>query len=1072
MRNFTIWLICLFFLTSIGLAKAQTKGITGTVTSAVDGSTIPGVQVIVKGTIIGTTTNLDGIYELSVPASANILQFTFIGMKTMDVEIGSSTSIDVKMEEDLLLLDEVIVVAYGTSTKKSFTGSATQVSGEKLQKKNTTEFTKALAGEMAGVQIINTTGQPGSVATVRIRGYGSVNASRAPLYIVDGTPFNGDISGIDPSNIESFTVLKDATATAIYGSRGANGVLLVTTKKGRGEGKVEIDVKRGINLKLIPEYDVIETPEKYIELTWEGLRNKYAIQGEANPGQLASENLFSSADHSTEGISDFYNIWNAANESVVDPVTGLVKPGINRKYELDNWRDEIFNSGIRTEATLKMSGGDQKSSYYTSIGYLGDEGYYINSNFERFNARVNVDHSIKKWLKGGLNIAYSYSERNDPGQGGNMNNGFAYVNGMPPIFPVYVRDANGEKIFDPIIDGYMYDYGFDRGTGSRPFGPNINPAGAVRLDQRLRIRHQATVNANIEARISNNFKFTSTFGMQSLSSKQSALTNSFYGDAAGLGRIRKDMDTYISYTWNQILSFTKSIKKHNFDVFIAHESSLERNEFVNGSKNLIANPYSIEWDNAVNMSFMSSWIDDYSLESYFGQVRYDYDEKYFLHGTVRRDGTSRFPNNKWGTFGSLGAAWMISKEDFFSDISFISDMKLKASYGILGNQALGFYPTYDNYAVVNLDNQLSFTFNYKGNPNLTWEQSKTFNIGTEIVLGNTFDFEIEYYIKNTDKLLFNKQVAPSLGYADYPVNDGALKNSGLELTGVAHIIDSKDIKLDFSFNASHYASEVTHMPMDDVLGEEKKLEIHGNFGWSKGHSIFDYYLREYAGVDPQTGQSLWYKYFAEQNGSKEYFTDMEAFLFANNNGEGLVIDKETTTEYDEATKKYIGKSVIPDVMGGFGFDFQYKALTISGQFVYALGGYGYDNVYAAQMDDINPGSNNWNKDILRRWQKPGDDTDVPLLTSGHYTTTVNASSRFVTKASYLNLSNLRVAIKLPQSFVNKMKLKDASVWMAGDNLFVLSERRGYIPLTNEDNNTNTNRYSPLSTITAGIKVEL
>lgn len=1072
MRKFTFWLTCLFLFIGMGVVNAQSRVITGKVTSADDGLPIPGVTIMVPGTTIGTTTDFDGNYELRIDEGVTTLRFSFIGMQPQDIEIGNRTAIDVVMELSMTSLDEVIVVAYGTSTKRSFTGSATQVSGKKLEHKNTSEFTKALAGEMAGVQVINTTGQPGSVATIRIRGYGSVNASRAPLYIVDGVPFNGDISGIDPSDIELYTVLKDASATAIYGSRGANGVLLITTKKGKGKGKIEVDFKHGVNLKLIPEYDVIESPEKYMELTWEGLKNKYAILGEANPAQLASQNLFSSTDNPSEGISDFYNIWNATNGQVVDPATGLVYSGLSRKYELDNWADEIFNNGIRNEATLKMSGGDQKSSYYTSLGYLGDEGYYINSNFERLTARVNVDHKIKDWLKGGLNISYAYSQRNNPGQGTNMNNGFAYVNGMPPIFPVYVRDANGEKIYDPLIDGYMYDYGFDRGTGSRPFGANINPAGAVQLDQEIRDRHQVTVNANIEAKLSNNFKFRSTFGMSNLSSKLSELTNSFYGDAAGLGRIYKEMNNFTSYTWNQILSFTKSINKHNFNAFIAHESSLSKNEYVFGSKNLLANPYSIEWNNAVIMSYINSYIEDYSLESYFGQIQYDYNEKYFFQGTLRRDGTSRFPDNKWGTFGSIGAAWMISKEDFFSNIDFISEMKLKASYGVLGNQAFEFYPTYDNYDVVNLDDLLSFTFNYKGNPNLTWEQSKTFNVGVEMTLGNIIDLEVEYYVKNTDRLLFNKQVAPSLGYAEYPVNDGALKNSGLELTGLAHIINTNDIKLNFSFNASHYTSEITQMPMDDVLGEEKNLEIHDEFGWSKGHSIFDFYMREFAGVDSQTGQSMWYKYYAEEGGVKEYFTDMEGFLLANNNGEGMIIDKETTTEYDEATKKYIGKSVIPDVMGGFGFDFKFKAITLTAQFVYAIGGYGYDNVYASQMDDINPGSQNWNKDILDRWQNPGDVTDVPLLTSGHYTTTINQSSRFITKASYLNLNNLRIAYELPKSLVNKMKLNNVSVWISGDNLFVLSSRQGYTPLTHENSDSDTNRYSPLSTISAGIKIDL
>ncbi len=1066
MRNFTIWLTCLLFFVSMGMANAQSKVITGNVTSADDGLPIPGVTIMVPGTTVGTTSDFDGNYELRVDDGVTTLRFSFIGMQSQDIQIGNQTTINVVLELSMTSLDEVIVVAYGTATKKSFTGSATQISGAKLQRKNTTEITKALAGEIAGVQVINTSGQPGTNATIRIRGYGSVNASRAPLYVVDGVPFNGDLSGLDPSDVESYTVLKDASATAIYGSRGANGVILVTTRKGqKGDDRIDIEVKRGVNMKLIPEYNVISSPELYTELTWEGLKNKYTAQGAANPAQDASDDLFG-----TSGIASYYNLWNVDGDQVIDPATGKMNPNANRRYTPNNWGDEIFHTGAKTEATVKMSGGNEKSSYFTSLSYLGDEGYYINSNYDRFSARVNVEHKIKDWLKGSLNLSYSYSELNDPGQGTNANNGFAFVNNMPPIFPVYVRDAAGNIIEDPLIGGNMYDYGFDRGTGTRAYGGNINPAGAVQLDQREAIRNQTTINANIEAKLTKHLKFNATFGSQFYDDKQSQLTNFYYGDAAGIGRIYKDADARFSYTSNQILSYTNSFNDHNFSAFIAHENSFYKRTFMFGRKSNIAHPEIIEFNNAVILDDLSSYIVDWALESYFGQINYDYNEKYFFHATIRRDGTSRFPNNKWGTFGSVGGAWMVSKENFFSGISFINDLKLKVSYGVLGNQDIGNYPTFDQYTIANLDDEISIAFFYKGNPNLTWEKSKTFNIGAEMNISNILDLELEYYVKNTDQLLFNKQVSPSLGYSQYPVNDGKLKNSGIELSGLLRVINTADLKIDFTFNASSYSSELTRMPVDETTGLEKNIEVHGAYGWAKGHSIFDFYVREYAGVDVQTGESMWYKYYSEVGGVKEYFTDME--MFKAENPTLTEFGKETTTVYSDATTKFVGKSAIPKIMGGFGLNFKYKAFELSTQFIYSIGGYGYDFIYAQQMDNIDPGANNWNSDILNRWQNPGDVTDIPRLTAGYDTDISRQSTRFITSSAFLNLNNIRLSYTLPSNLVDKLNLSNMSIWVAGDNLFVLSNRQGYTPVTAEDNNTNRSRYVPLSSLTVGIKIQL
>ena len=455
-RKLMLLLACLFV--GIGLVTAQTQKVTGVVISEEDGQPVIGASVLVKGTQIGAITGVDGDFTLpNVPSSAKTLVISYIGMQTQEVTI--KPHVRVVMQSDTELLDEVVVVAYGTATKRSFTGSATEIKGDRIANKNPSELSKALTGEVAGVQVISTSGQPGSNASIRIRGLGSVNSSRAPLYVVDGIPFGSDLSGIDPSDIESTTVLKDATATALYGSRAANGVILLTTKRGKkGKTQVEANVKYGINTRIIPLYDTMENPERFLELTWEGIKNKYMYRAnnpkdEATAKQYASEDLFD-ADY---GIAPVYNMWKAEGKNLIDPVTGRMKAGVVRKFTPEKWEDYIFRTGEKVEANVKISGGSDKLSHYTSFGYLKDEGYYIGSDFERFNARSNLSQDITSWLKSNVNMAYSYMELNKPGQGDNMNNGFQFINFMPSIFPVFQRDADGNKIKDNVVGGYLYD---------------------------------------------------------------------------------------------------------------------------------------------------------------------------------------------------------------------------------------------------------------------------------------------------------------------------------------------------------------------------------------------------------------------------------------------------------------------------------------------------------------------------------------------------------------------------------------------------------------------------------------
>lgn len=1065
----------LLFLMGGGILNAQNLRISGTIISEEDGEPIVGATVKVENSMVGSITDIDGKFTiLGAPDNARQVTVSFIGYATRTVTIQPNMLIKISAKTELL--DEVMVVAYGTATRNSFTGSATQISGENIAIKSPTEISKALQGEVAGVQVINTSGQPGSNATIRIRGIGSVNSDNSPLYVVDGIPFGANISGINPTDIESTTILKDATATALYGSRAANGVVLITTKKGKkGQMNVEAELKYGINTRFIPLYESIDSPERFTELVWEGLRNQEQYYWGSSPEDApvyANERLF---NYRYGGIEAGYNMWNAEGNALIDPATGRFYPNITRKYTPEKWEDYIFRTGQKYQGDIKISGGSDKVTYFTSLGFIKDEGYYIGSDFQRFNARSNVNANVTSWLTSVLNLSYAHMTSNQPGQTDNMNNGFQFVNFMPSLYPVFERDEDGNKIPDEVVGGYLYDYGMNIGYG-RPYASGINPAGAINLDENKTTSNQFNGNLMLEARFLNDFKATANLGMQYLGQNNNDLTNPYYGDAAGLGRILKKDSTYMSMTSNQILSYNKQIGKHNIDAFVAHESMFVDESYIEGQKSLLVRADNTEWSNAVIMGYMDSDTYGYSMESYFGQVRYDYDSKYHFNASVRRDGSSRFSKgNKWGTFGSVGAAWVISKENFMKNLKWIDDLKIKASWGLIGNQSLntGYpianYYSYDNlYSISNNNGLSAIRMYYKGNPDLTWEKTSNFNTGIEFGIAKVIEGEVEYFHKTTSDMLFMKQMAPSLGYAAYPVNDGKMQNQGVEFSLTAHALNTRDLKLDIRVNGGYYQNKMISMPMDDTTGKEKPIELQGAYAWSNGHSVYDFYLREYAGVDPNTGLALFNQYYnVKADGSKELITDMEIYK-SKNNIEKLEV--ETTSDFTKATRKYVGKSANPILSGGFGFDFSFKGLEVSSTFTYGIGGYAIDYVYATLMGDHSAGARNWHKDIENRWQKPGDVTDVPRLTAGYDLYTNAISTRFLTSRSYLNLANARIGYTLPKEWMTKAKIKSLSVYVTGDNLFMLSARDGFVSMASVSGDSERSQYAPLSTIMGGVKI--
>lgn len=1065
------WFYASLLLLSVSAGYAQNKTLTGVVSD--DGLPLPGVSVTIKGTQHGTQTDLDGKYTLNVK-QGDVLVFSFIGMKDITYKVGAASIYNASLSSDDNILDEVIVVGYGTSTKESFTGSASQVSSKEISKKNVSNVVAALSGEAAGVRVINTSGQPGAEPTVRIRGFGSVNGNRNPLYVVDGVPYMGSVSSINPSDIASMTVLKDATATAIYGSRGANGVVIINTKSGKGSGTfIEVEARSGVNWRALPRYDVIDSAEEFIGITYNAMTNYAKLAGnmtDANAQAWAGRNLFNS---NAGGISSNYNMWNVGSGTdLIDPATGLVRNGVTRKYNPEKWDDYAFKSSYRTEANLTMGGSSDNTSYFTSFGYLKDDGYSINSDYERLTARVNLQHKPKEWLDVKTNIGYTHSESNLSGQSSDSGSIFWFTDNMPSIYPLFLRDEKGNKILDS-WGNYKYDYGHGRG-----FGALTNAVGDAVYGKNKRIRDDVNANASFLVNLYDGLTFETTIGGQYSNSSRDILNSIYYGSAASInGSINKSKNELFTYNWTKMLRYNKNFGDHRIELLAAHENSSYEYRVNQISKNGLASPFNLELNNAANNTPSYGWTDKSTLESYFAKADYDYKGKYLVTGIVRRDGSSKFKKDKWGTFGSVGLSWVMSRENFMLNQDLIPHLKFKTSYGLTGDQTSfvdgleAFHPGEDLWTVTNYNGQLGIYQDKVGNPNLTWEKSKMFQAGVEFSISKYLDVNVEFYRKQTDDLVFDRRVGPSAGYAMLTVNDGVLENKGLEFNVTGHLLKTKDAYIDLSINGETFSTKIKEMPIDPMTGKQKVLDLPSIYGRAVGHSLGEFYMREWAGVDSQTGLGQWYTYtYIDAGGQKQHVLSMEEFL-ANNPGMEGKLTRETTTNYSEATQKFIGKSAIPKLRGGINLSAGYKGWDLSVQLLYSIGGYAYDGSYANLMGNGGAGSNNWHKDIRGRWQKPGDITDIPRLSNGYDPNVGSTSTRFLTKADYLSVNNIRLGYTLPKTYVKQLGLSDLSFFVSGDNLFLFTKRDGFNPATNEFGASSTYRYAPLTTITGGVKVK-
>lgn len=1082
----------------VQLSFAQEKTISGNVSDD-NGLPLLGATIVIEGTTTGVSTDFDGNYSIKTKVG-DVLTFSYVGYTKQSKTVGASNTINVVLLPDNEL-EEVIVVGYGSSTKKAYAGTAKVVKSEILESKNFSNVTQALTGEVAGVTVVNTSGQPGTIGTVRIRGYGSPNGNRDPLYVVDGIPLSGTfaINTINPSDIKSTTVLKDATATAIYGSRGANGVIVITTKSGSStdKGYIEVDVKTGINAQLIPRYDVLSSPEQYIGLVWEGLYNRGVVTGDTDPVGFANNTLLGN-----NGIGEGYNMWDAATGAdLINPDTRTVRNGVSRLFTPERYLDESVGTGMRTEANIRFGGGNENTNYYVSIGYLNDDGYIINSSYERYTGRINVSSQVKEWLNIGANVGYAYSERINNGQTDGSENIFEFADKMAPIYPVFARyPGTGTLIPDPIYGGYQYDFGSPTGgttpdpadafTRARPNANLLNPIASSLYDFNGDDNHAINANFNATFNLLEGLTLDVNYGAQYRTIIDVSMTNRNYGTGANpKGTLILTNDEFWSTNFQQLLRYNKIFGENTIDILAGHETNERRRNISQAYKENVIQPGIYTLDNYVlSTAPPTGYSDGSAIESYFSQVNYNYGGKYYLTGSIRTDGSSRFVNDKWGVFGSIGAAWVISEEDFMSN-SFLSYLKLKGSWGITGDQegvsnASGF----TTYGFSFVGAGLSLPETRPGNPDLTWEESKMIQFGVESTFGSFLDVNLDYYNKSTDNLFFNQRRGPSVGFASILVNDGEVAYNGLEFDVTAHLVKSKDFKLDLSVNGEVINNEFKAMPIDVSTGEQKIIDVQGFYAYSKGSSIFDFYMREWAGVDPADGAPMWYQYYDDVNDNGILDGDEGGLIIDDGNGNNLngtnslleyrqkvsdaKIRKTVTKTYANATEVYLNKSFIPDVRGAFRIAGKFKNFDFSTQFTYSIGGYAYDAQYAELMSDrFGAAGNNYHSDILYRWQQPGDITDVPLLSDNAIVNGTSTSSRFITSTDFIALNNARIGYTLPSKLLANTGIDVVNLWVSGDNLFINTARKGFNPSIREDGNSGRQIYAPATTITLGARVK-
>ncbi len=1058
----------------LGVALAQTQ-VSGTVNDE-SGEPVIGASVLVVGTQMGTVTDVDGNFSLSVPKGSKTLRVSYIGMQSKNVAVASR--VKVTLRQDGHNLDEVMVVAYGTAKRSAYTGAASEIKADKIQNRQISNVSSALVGTMAGVQTLQTNGQPGQNTTVRIRGISSINGVTSPLYVVDGVPYDGDLSAINPSDIQSMTVLKDAVSTSLYGSRGANGVVMITTKKGQqGKPVVSVDAKWGMVSREVPNYKVLGNAGTYYEKLYQTYYNGHTI----NNGMSASEAwVQSNADLSKTG----YNIWTVPKGQLLIGQNGKLNPQATlgysdgkNYYTPDDWSDETFKNTLRQEYNVGIAGASDRFNYYASFGYLDDEGTIEGSGFKRLNTRLSVDYKVRDWLTIGSNMAFTHTnsfspDDQDSDHSTSSANAFYIANTMAPIYPMYIRDAQGNIMRDANTGNLLYDYGDGKySAGSRNYMSMSNPLSDLTYNKREYNMDIFNGNWYAKADLTHGFSLTARIGLNSDNTIFNSMSNALYGQSSSYGGENvQEQSRTTALTHQYLLNYQNGFGLNNVNVTAGFEGyrlkvidfyALGQNLYKSGDPTV---------GNTIDQRTGSGSEHKYNTAGFFFTANYNYDERFFVNLGYRRDGTSAFAkDNRWGNFFNFGLGWNMKKEAWLKDVDSVDLLKLRASFGQTGNDNhnvtlnnddtyYSWYAYEDQYELSGADGVFADgKLAYKGNPNLKWEKTNAFDFGADYSFWKgRLTGSADFFFRATTNLLDYKNVAISNGYKSVPVNIGTIQNYGFEFEANYNIIQNKDLTWNVGLNGTFQKNRIKTLSSDYENGQY----VSGLRILKEGQSIYNLYLPHYEGVDPETGLAM---YTGVKLGS-----DNKPVTDANGN-----YIEETTTDYNNAyswNRKQTG-SLLPDFYGGLNTSLTWKGFDFSVQTSFQLGGTIYDAGYRSLMasggTDFQAGQN-WHQDILNAWTPENRNTDVPRLDDvDSYAS--SESDRWMVSSDYFSIDNITLGYTLPKAWTNKIGIESLRIFGSAENVALFSARQGLDPRLSLLS-ASTSWYTSRRTISGGIKL--
>lgn len=993
-------ILTLFLVLLVQITIAQEKTISGTVKDE-NGMPMPGVNVSIQDTQKGTQTDFDGKYSL-VANVGEVLTFTFVGKKVVNLTVGAEEVMNVSMERSAESLNEVMVVAYGSSDKRSFTGAAETVNNEALSRTATASFETALQGKVSGINV-STSGQPGGKSNVQIRGIGSISGNTQPLYVLDGVVINtnsnlraGDdmvgstgynpLSTINSEDIKSITVLKDAAASSLYGSRAANGVIIITTKDGKnGETEMTLGVETGWSQNLTEEKLINNAQFK--DLWVEGQINQYIQNNEnAEFNRVYGDNTLYN-NYQDQAVSDYEGIYGTTNAN-------------------SDWLDAIYQNGLRTKYNLSARGGNENTSFYISGNYLDQTGTIIETGLKRYSARVNLENQAKDWLTLGVNLSVAKTERNAANFDG------SYAGGLNPLYMARVLPP-AAPIYDPEGFGGFADLPND-------IEKNANPIGVLKVGEYENTEFRVRGDAYAKFQIVDPLSFKTTFGVDQQTIDETLYDNKEFGAGGGIwnGVLNRVKSEVFQYTITNVLNYNENFGEHGLEVLLGQESQVSKMNSINvygydvlDSELLSASSIGTLWSH-------TGYAENYSLLSYFSRVAYNFDKKYYLSTSFRRDGSSRFgKDSRWGTFWSVSGAWVATEEDFL-DVDGLDYLKFRGSYGTNGNlppqyyAALAFFETDGK----GYGGESGLSYGQLQNPDLSWELSKNFNVGVDFNLFGELDLAVNYFQKKTEDLLLNVPVSPTTGFRTQLQNYGEMINKGFEFEIGYNPVATEEFTWRTSANLTILDNKITKLK-NDIVPTYSSRYGQDPLIIKEGESIYSFYLRDYAGVDPTNGYA---QYHILENGERT---------------------GEITTDAQEAGFGIFGDA-LQDLQGGFFNQFIYKDFTFDFQFTFGLGGRVYDRTAFKRDDDgFAPQYTNTIAQ-LDPWNPNNTDANVPIRINGNPTFSNDVSTRHLYDSDYLKLRNIKLSYNLPTIWDI---VKGGSVYVQGDNLFLLTELDGYDP---------------------------